>query len=488
MKPVLSRQRLKPIAACLCLMAIMLTALEGRAEEHPNVVMIMCDDLGWGDVGFNGNTRIKTPRLDALAAESLVLDHFYAASAVCSPTRGSFLTGRHPSRYGIPTANAGHLPKEEITLAEMLLEQGYATGHFGKWHLGTLTTKIKDSNRGGPTANAREHFSPPRFHGYTTSFATEAKTPTYDPMWKPIPKASSKGWDFIPDLQEAVSYGTRYWDHQGKEVVNNVDGDDSRVIVDRAVQFIEQNANKTKPFLAVVWFHTPHLPVVASPRHSRLYADIRDSYTRNYYGCITAMDEQVGRLVDCLKRTGTFSNTLLTFCSDNGPEGKAGSAPGTAGPFRGRKRDLYEGGVRVPSLISWPRQITHGRRSDYPSVTSDYFPTITAILDQKLPPRPYDGRSLLPLIESGALELRNRPIGFAFGKKTSLVTDRYKLIYLNGDTTQPQLYDLHADPAESMNLAPSEPNLVQSLDSQLSRWLESCQMSARGDDYEVDLP
>jgi len=134
------------------------------AEESPNVILCMCDDLGWGDVGFNGNTVIQTPHLDKMAASSLKFNRFYAAAPVCSPTRGSALTGRHPFRYGVFFANTGHMRAKELTLAEELKGRGYTTGHFGKWHLGTLTTTEPDANRGGPKGKA--HFAPPWKNGF----------------------------------------------------------------------------------------------------------------------------------------------------------------------------------------------------------------------------------------------------------------------------------------------------------------------------------
>ena len=168
---------------------------ESAVAEAPNIVLVMCDDLGWGDVGFNGNEIIRTPHLDEMAAHGMKFNRFYAASAVCSPTRGSVVTGRHPYRYGIQTANKGHMLPRELTLAELLKEQGYATGHFGKWHLGTLTKTVRESNRGGP--KGVKDFSPPWVNGFDACFSTEAKVPTYDPMLKPSSKASGKGWDYI---------------------------------------------------------------------------------------------------------------------------------------------------------------------------------------------------------------------------------------------------------------------------------------------------
>ena len=152
-------------------------------KKKPNIILIMADDLGWGDTGYNGNTIIKTPFLDQMAKDGVQFNRFYSASAVCSPTRASVLTGRNPHRTGVFYANQGILRPEEITIPELLKKQNYVTGHFGKWHLGTLTTKQKDANRGKP-GNTKE-YNPPALHGYDVAFVTESKVPTYDPMKRP---------------------------------------------------------------------------------------------------------------------------------------------------------------------------------------------------------------------------------------------------------------------------------------------------------------
>ena len=335
------------------------------AAAPPNIIIMMADDLGFGDVGFNGNKIILTPALDAMAKNGLKFNRFYAAAPVCSPTRGSVLTGRHPYRYGIPFANTGHMKTQELTLAELMQKKGYATGHFGKWHLGTLTKTIKDANRGGP-GNVK-HFSPPQANGFEVCFSTESKVPTWDPMWRPNGNKSRTWWDAIPakgdPTKHATPYNTRYFNEQGKVITENLRGDDSRVIMDRAIPFIEKAAGAKKPFFSIIWFHTPHLPVVAGPRHAAMYKKY-DKHKMHYFGCITAMDEQIGRLRNRLKQLGIANNTLVTFCSDNGPEGSS-KAPGSAGGLRGRKRSLYEGGVRVPSVIEWPSKIKAGERDEY---------------------------------------------------------------------------------------------------------------------------
>jgi arylsulfatase A-like enzyme len=446
----------------------------------------MADDLGWGDVGFNGNRVIRTPHLDAMAKNSLRFDRFYAAAPVCSPTRGSCLTGRHPYRYGIYFANTGHLKTEELTLAELLKKHGYATGHFGKWHLGTLTKTEKDANRGGP--RGVKNFSPPQANGFEVCFSTESKVPTWDPMLKPKAGASRTWWD---PAKDNVSYGTAYWNEQGKRVTKNLRGDDSRVIMDRAIPFIRAAAKKDQPFFTIVWFHAPHLPVVAGPEYTKLYTK-HGKFAQHYYGCITALDEQVGRLRKELRTLGVADNTLVTFCSDNGPEGRAGKNPGSAGHLTGRKRSLLEGGIRVPGLIEWPAKIKPCTTS-IPAVTSDYLPTILDLIGAKhADQRPLDGISLVPLFE-GKMKERGRPIGFQSGNQVALIGDRYKI---HGSGSQKKelgvalpklkLFDLVDDPAEKNDLSDSKPETLARMTDLLKQWRSSCRKSDAGNDCLIE--
>lgn len=471
---------MRRLARVAILIAFLTLNTELPAASRPNVVLVMADDLGWGDSQcFNESSPIRTPNLDAMAAAGLKFNRFYSAAPVCSPTRGSCLTGRHPFRYGVYSANVGHMRQEEVTLPELLRKAGYATGHFGKWHLGTLTTKIRDSNRGGP--KSKQHFSPPQLHGYDRCFVTEAKVPTFDPMIAPA-NAPRTAWDFLKDKSTGVTFGTRYWNEVGEIVGENLNGDDSRVIMDRAIPFIETAAQNGKPFFTVVWFHAPHLPVVAGPAHVAPYAK-HGVYARNYYGCVSALDEQVGRLRAKLRELKIADNTMLWFCSDNGPEGKAGKAPGSAGHLRGRKRSLYEGGVRVSGIVEWPAQIEAGRKTDFPAVTSDYLPTVLDVLDIEYPDsRPLDGISLVPLIEGRAQE-RTSPIGFQSAKQLSWVTQQHKL-YSSNNGKSWELYDLIDDPGENNDLASEKPELVNEMTMAFRRWQRSCQKSDNGGDYK----
>ena len=446
-------------ALVAALTAVGVAAGDNWKPLRPNVILCMSDDQGWGDTGYNGHPVLRTPNLDRMAEEGIRFDRFYSADPVCSPTRGSCLTGRHPERYGITYANAGHLKKQEVTLPEVLKDLGYATGHFGKWHLGTLTTNILDSNRGAP--GATDHYAPPWDHGFDVCFSTEAKVPTY--------------WH--EGMYE--EYGTHYWTGPGDKVdESEVMGDDSRLIMDRALPFIQNAAGSSTPFLAVIWFHAPHLPVRSEPPYTDGYREHAD-----YYGCMTALDEQMGRLRAELERLQVAENTMIWFCSDNGPEGDE-TAPGRTHGLRGRKRSLYEGGVRVPGLLVWPEMVREGQRISMPCSTSDYFPTILDVVDHRLPEdlsRPYDGISLLPLIR-GQMNRRPEPIAFESRDQLSLVGNRFKIYSSDGGKTF-ELYDLIEDPAEQTNLAEDRPQQVQSMAAILREWRQSCAESRAGSDY-----
>jgi len=247
---------------------VILSSFLVTASLHatPNVILLMCDDLGWGDVGYNGS-KILTPHLDEMAKSSLKLDRFYAAAPVCSPTRGSVVTGRYPTRYGIPTANSGKMLIEEFTLYEALKTKGYTTGHFGKWHLGTLTTTMQDANRGQP-GNTKE-YSAPWHHQVDRCFVTESKVPTFDPMIKP-PNAGKQAWNAIQEGDPSELYGTYFFTGENEIVPvdsEKLTGDASAVIMTEALDFMEGAITSETPFFTIIWFHAPHLPVVASDEH-----------------------------------------------------------------------------------------------------------------------------------------------------------------------------------------------------------------------------
>ncbi|MFP6618083.1 MAG: sulfatase-like hydrolase/transferase [Pirellulaceae bacterium] len=465
----------------LCCPAVRLPA----AETAPNIILVMADDQGWGDAGYQGHPDLQTPGLDSMARDGMRFNRFYAGAPVCSPTRGSALTGRHPYRYGVFFANTGHLLDREVTIAELLKTRGYATGHFGKWHLGTLTTTVKDANRGGP--QSRKHFSPPGKNGFDESFSTESKTPTFDPLLRPKSAMGKHWWNPVVNAADANPYGTNYW-RNGTRVTDALRGDDSEIIMNQALRFIRSQATAKQPFFSVIWFHAPHLPVVAS-KEDRATFQKYDLFKQHYLGSIVALDRQVTRLRKELSRLEVADNTLIFYCSDNGPEGKA-SAPGSAGALRGRKRSLYEGGIRVPGLVVWPGRVPSGTVTDMPASTSDYLPTILAILRISMPDdRPLDGVSLLPVFARPTAQ-RTQGIGFESGNQAAWIHNRYKL-YTKGiasrkDTGKPpkkgnslayELYDLRVDPGEARDLAGTDPAKLKDMAAKLFAWRSSCYQS-----------
>ena len=453
--------------------------LDASTEKRPNIILCMADDQGWGDTGYNGHPYLKTPNLDEMSHAGIRFDRFYSGAPVCSPTRGSCLTGRHPFRYGIYFANVGHMKKEEITLAEALKTQGYTTGHFGKWHLGTLTNDIKDGRRGG---RQPEHYSPPWENGFDECFSTEQAIPTWNPMEnQPIP--------------------TKYWTGPGEYATDNLEGDDSRIIMDRAVPFIRRAVRSRTPFLAVIWFHAPHERVVAGPRYRAMYSEFSEG-EQHFYGCLTALDEQMGRLRRQLCDLEAAGNTMLWYCSDNGPEGRTPYQKrqrGSTAGLRGRKRSLFEGGVRVPGMLEWPGRLESGRRVALPCSTSDYFPTVLDALgfSMKGQPEPIDGVSLMPLID-GKMTRRPRPIGFETtdgGEKGTrsrlgspdhaLIGNRFKLLsYLDeARDSGDMLFDVAIDPGERYDRIETNPEVARRMKRTLRQWKASCAASGRGADY-----
>ena len=446
-------------------------------NNSPNIILLMADDLGWGDTGFNGNKLVKTPELDRLANTGVILTRFYSAAPVCSPTRASALTGRHPYRTGIYGANSGHIRSEELLLPEILKQNGYITGHFGKWHLGTLTNDIYDANRGGRGDSTI--YSPPWENGFDICFSTESKVPTWDPMITPSADAGDIG-KRVP----GSDFGTRYWSGPGKIVTDNLEGDDSRIIMDRVIPFIRKAKDRGYPFFAVIWFHTPHLPTLTGEEYRSLYPG-QNKDIQHFYGAISAMDEQVGRLARTLQEIDQFNNTLIFFTSDNGPEGKKqeGRTQGSTSGMKGRKRSLYEGGIRVPAFVCWPSAISGSEKLDIPVSTSDYLPTITKLggISVSNSVSPLDGENIMPLL-LGSTEERRTPISFQSGKQRALINGDYKIYSPDNGITY-ELYNILEDRGEQNDLSSVYPGIKTELINILEKWIESCKASDSGSDY-----
>lgn len=465
---------------------------------RPNVILLMADDLGYGDLGCYGNDVVKTPALDAMASEGIKFTRFYAAAPVSSPTRGSCLTGRHPFRLNIPWAGDGYLPREEFTIAEMLQSAGYATGHFGKWHVGTLSKTIKQGYFPGDVDP--DHYSPPWENGFDECFTTESMVPTYNPYYMVGPDYFDSGYRHIQT--EPVERGQRtggfrwrdyYWTGEGRIVDEWLEGDDSKLIMDRAIDFIDRKKNENQPFLSVIWFHTPHTPVVAGKEHRDLYKTL-SMEEQHCYGAISAMDSQIGRLRKYLKDEKLDDNTIVWFCSDNGPSyvNKVTSA----GELRGKKASLYEGGIRVPSILTWPAKYPTPFIYSGLSCTTDFYPSILEACGIDIPQNQpvLDGCSIWSALNDHTVG-NERNIFFQSpkpGKASASVKDRekqfaviqkqYKLVSDDNGKTW-QLYDLKFDVKEQHDISNKHKDLVEKMKKDFMQWIDSCEKSAKGMDY-----
>lgn len=409
-------------------------------DARPNIILCMTDDQGWTEVTYNEQSpllkthpQFKTAELDKMAAAGMRFDRLYAAASVCSPTRASCLTGRHPYRYGV-TLYGKPLKLEEKTIAHALAAAGYQTGHFGKWHLNGV------SGPGKPLAKD-DPLNPGAF-GFQT-------------------------WFSVSNFFETnTTFG-----RNGEKVATEGDGSD--VIVAEALKWIDgmKKENTTEPFLAVIWFGSPHNP------HAPLPADTAAAGGDKKLGEILGVDRAMGSLRRGLRERGLADNTMLWFNSDNG-------GTGDNSPLKGKKGSIDEGGIRVPGICEWPARVKPGRTS-VPVVSSDFYPTILAAAGLTMPsdkPQPLDGINLLPLLQ-GKMQDRPTPIGFMNKPDVTAWSDnRYKLVVTKAGK---QLYDLTADPGEEHDLAKNKdkPEVVAKLSKALEAWSASVRQSQNGADY-----
>ncbi len=420
----------------------LLAFLRGQlsAADKPNIIFVMADDMGWGQTGYRNHPVLKTPNLDAMAANGLRFERFYAGGPVCSPTRASMLTGRSHERAGVLTHGYA-LRLQEKTIAQALKGAGYVTGHFGKWHL--------NGHKGPGVPIFAEDPRNPGAFGFDE--------------WVSV----SNFYDVDPLMSRAGKF-------------EQMKGDSSEVAVAEAVKFLGKHKAGGKPMFAVIWYGTPHSPFKALDADKASFSALNEA-SANHYGELVAMDRSIGTLRAKLRDLGVAQNTLLVFCSDNG--GLPGITPNTVGGLRGFKGSVFEGGIRVPGIIEWPAVI-QPRVTSYPACVMDLFPTVADILG--LPAsvmlKPVDGISLKPLF-TRELASRGQPIGFRYTAKRALVDDRYKLLTENLGGGSFQLYDLQADPNETRDLSTEQPEIAARMRKQLLDWNASMDASFAGKDY-----
>lgn len=478
-------------------------------SAQPNIILLMGDDHGWEETGYNGHPHVKTPVLDEMAATGLRLESFYAGHPSCSPTRASFLTGRHPNRMGTFAPGWSFRP-EEITMAQILKKAGYRSAHFGKWHLGA----VKAASPVNPGAMGfDEWLSHDNFFELNPSLSRNRAPPEVFP------------------------------------------GESSEILISETIRFIDSTHKSDKPFFAVVWFGSPHEPYSGLPADLALYDDLPAKYSdkkvkltsnetggpttraqgevlRERYAEITAMDRAIGILREHLAAEGLRDNTLLFYCGDNGT-----SADGSlVTPHRGVKGQVYDGGILVPGLIEWPARIPQPRSTQVRASTSDLLPTLCTLVGQPLPDRPIDGIDLTPLLDGNMIERTNPLFFWEFdnvnpsnskrepyidlelqtgttplvklmgGKATrdfnnfrhptitdadylgprAIIDGHFKLVIHEQKQGEPlrELFDLHADPAETTNLIDQQSATAKALQTRLRQWQQSVLHSLTGADYQ----
>ena len=427
-------------------------------RRKPNILLILLDDLGWMDLGCQGNPRVDTPHIDRLAQQGMRFTDAYAAAPVCSPTRAAVLTGLSPARLRItnhipdqkgfipdgakvlPAEMLDHLPLERVTVAERLQEAGYATGFFGKWHL---------AGRAGPEGKGLVEFYP-EHQGFTVNVGgcSHAGPPTYFDPYRIHTLPNRRPGEYLPDR-----------------------------MADEVIQFMR--THRDGPFLAFLWEYAVHYPMEAptdlvKKYKSRVGPGVKDP---RYAAMTEAMDAAIGKILTALDDLGLRDNTLVIFTSDNGPFLGVADAK----PLRSGKGYLYEGGIRVPLIVRWPAHVRPGSVCSAPVISMDFYPTIleAAGISQDVS-EPLDGESLMPLLkQAGALKRQaiyfHYP-NYAFHRSNRLGSairrGDYKLIEFFDDASV-ELYNLRDDVGETQDLSAKRPEVATSLRSELVRWREA---------------
>lgn len=419
--------------------------LAAKKPKRPNIILVMADDQGWGQTGYNNHPILKTPNLDKMAENGLRFNRFYAGAPVCSPTRASVLTGRSNDRTSV-YSHGFAMCKQEKTIAQALKKAGYKTAHFGKWHLNGL------KGPGVPIFTSDER-NPGQF-GFDE--------------WLSV----SNFFDIDPIMSR-----------NGEFV--ELKGESSHIIVNEALRFIEKEKDKEQPLFVVIWYGSPHSPWRADDKDKRPFNNL-DEKAQNHYGELASMDSSIGDLRNGLRSMKIAENTLVWFNSDNG--GLPNFGPETVGGLRGYKGKIYEGGLRVPCIIEWPAGINQSRITDYPASTMDIFPTIADIVD--LPKSsmvlPLDGASIKELFTRD-LNVREKPIPFRYMGKAALVDNNYKLISLDISKNEFELYDLVKDPNETKNIIDIEKEITDRMIKVFHLWNQSVEESIAGKDYPNGL-
>ena len=462
-----SNIRSKGLISALVVATVFTLAMSANAKEtRPNVLILFIDDLGWTDIGVNGSTFYETPKIDALAASGVNFKRSYSANPVCSPTRAALMTGKAPQRVGITQWIGGKdkisLALSEVTIGEAFQESGYRTGYVGKWHLGKADS------------------AQPQHQGFEY---TKAVNRAGQPASFFYPFGKKKGGSSVPDLE----------DYKKGDYLTDA-------LTDKAIDFIDQADDK--PFFLCLAHYAVHTPIQAPADLVKKYEakkqellgkgepELKDEKygTRSrvkqgdptYAAMIENLDTNIGRVMDHLSEKGMLENTIVVFTSDNGglAHRKKEGGPTSNAPLRSGKAWNYEGGIRIPTIISWPGHVKPAT-SEAPVITMDMYPTLLDLAG--LPPKPkqtLDGESLKEVMD-GSDDISDRMLAWTYphihgsGHKPSdaILSKNWKMIRFESDEPT-ELYNLTEDIGEQDNLAKQNPEKVQELGKLLDQWLK----------------
>ena len=414
-------------------------------SQHPNILLIVSDDLGYADIGVYGGQDIPTPNVDRIAREGVRFTNAYVSGPYCSPTRAGLMTGRYPQRFGYEFQPDGSmefgLPLTEQTMADRLKAVGYRTALFGKWHLGT-------ADRFHPMRRGFEEFF--GFLGGQHSYIDLA-LPERDPLLDGMKHASS------------VTYLTD-------------------MLGDRAVEFIHRHAQE--PFFLYLAFNAAHTPMQAPQKYLERFTNIADERRRRYASMLSAMDDAIGKTLDALRERKLEDKTLVIFLNDNGgPTMPTTTVNGASnGPLRGSKRQTWEGGIRVPFLLSWKGRLPAGRVDDRPTIQLDILPTALAAANVTAKASDFDGVDLLPFLTGSANGLPHDALYWRFGGMMAIRKGEWKLVKTRegplvdidpsvlSDLSEAGLYNLADDIGETRNRAMERPDKVKELSDLWQKW------------------
>jgi arylsulfatase A len=418
-----------------CLIPLLLCAgLSVQAASKPNVVLIMLDDSGWTDFGCYGS-QIETPHIDHFASEGMRFTDYHAAAPNCSPSRAGILTGRTPSRVGMysyrPDQHVMHLRDEEITVAELLKEKGYHTGHFGKWHLSTLL----DPSQANP---------------------------------------ADQGFDYSLGTDNNASpnhLNPKNFVRNGK-AVGEMEGYSCQVVVNETIAWLDEINAAEEPFFACVWYHEPHSPIASPPelvkKYQKNYPDLSKKEA-TYFANVENVDIATGRLLDHLKKIGIEDRTLVMITSDNGGLGDYSNQG-----LRGKKSHVWEGGHRVAGIFRWPGKIPAGTECDVPVCGVDFLPTVCEFTGAALPQdRKIDGTSIAVLLTGNKRSLkRDTPLYWFFYRMNpalALRDGRWVLIADSNDAERPKTHPLITEDMPFIKTSKPEKFMLYDLDSELDQ-------------------